>query len=92
MAAKKKHRKQGWVSKGINFGLILLGFSRVIEHLFAPISMERKFARIKSEATFGLSEGKFDLQAGLRMYTPGGAAAGLGMLKSYLMKKFPVRR
>ncbi len=88
---KKKGGRQGWMSKGINIGLILLGFSRVIQILFEPIGVGSKLTQIRKEATFGLSEGKFSLKDGLRMYTPGGAAAGLGMLKSYLMKKFPVR-
>ncbi len=95
MAAKNKKKggKQGWVSKGINAGLIALGFSRVIELIifhrgggFGEVAKE-----IKREATFGLSEGSFDLKAGLRMYTPAGAAAGLGALKTYLLKKYPVR-
>ncbi len=93
MAKKKgKGRKQGLFSKAINIGLIALGFSRVLTHLFTPQPFEAKMKVIIKESTFGLSEGKFDLAAGLAMYTPGGAAIALGTLKSYLMKKFPVRR
>ncbi len=91
---KKRSRRQGMVSKAINIGLIALGFSRVIEILIDPKfgSISNKFKVIQRDATFGLSEGKFNMKAGLRMYTPAGAAVGLGTLKSYLMKKFPVRR
>ncbi len=94
MAAKdkKKGGRQGIVSKALNIGIIAIGFSRVIEILMASISMRDKFKAIQRGATFGLSEGKFDLQEGLKMYSPVGAAAGLGALKSYLLKKFPVRR
>ncbi len=89
---KKKGGKQGIVSKLMNVGLIVLGFSRVIEHLvFWGANWQGAIKEIKREATFGLSEGKFDWKAGLRMYTPGGAAIALGKLKSYLIKKFPVR-
>ncbi len=47
--------------------------------------------QIVRESTFGLSQGRFDLDAGLAMYTPVGAAIGLGKLKQYLMRHFPVR-
>ncbi len=94
MARKKRKRgKQGIASKLMNAGLILLGFSRVLEVLFDPRfgKLPAKLAKIKEEATFGLSEGRFNFKQGLRMYTPAGAAIGLGQLKSYLLKKFPVR-
>ncbi len=94
MAAKNKKKggRQGLFSKALNVGLIVLGFSRVIEHLMAPADFKTKMRAIKRDATFGLSEGKFNLQNGLSMYTPGVAAIALGSLKSYLLKKFPVRR
>lgn len=91
-AKKKKSRRQGWLSKIINVGLIALGFSRIIEIGLAQISPVDKLKAIQRGATFGLSEGKFDFQEGLKMYTPGAAAVSLGFLKSFLMKKFPVRR
>ncbi len=91
--AKKKNgrRKQGLVSKVMNVGLIALGFSRVLGILFTSASVGAKFEQIQREATFGLSTGKFDLNAGLLMYSPIGAAIGLGKLKTYLLRHFPVR-
>ncbi len=88
MAAKKgKSRRQGWMSKVMNAGLIALGFSRVIE-----LAFQRNWKGIIGEATFGFSdEGKFNLRRGLRMYTPAGAAIALGTMKRYLLKHFPVR-
>ncbi len=88
---KKKPSKQGLLSKVMNIGLIALGFSRVLGILFTSASVGDKFAQIQREATFGLSQGKFDLNAGLAMYAPAGAAIGLGKLKKYLMRHFPVR-
>ncbi len=95
MAKKKtRGRRQGLFSKAINIGLILLGFSRPIAILLDP--QQGKFANkanvIIREATFGLSEGSFKLDAGLKMYTPALGAIALGTLKSFLMRKFPVRR
>jgi hypothetical protein len=87
-----KRSRQGIFSKAVNVGLIALGFSHVLEILFRPISMESKLAFIQRDATFGLSQGKFNLQVGLEMYSPAAAAVGLGALKSYLFRKFPVRR
>ncbi len=91
MVKHKKPRKQSLFSKAINMGLITLGFSRVLVHLFFPQTAEEKMKAIIKEATFGLSEGAFDLDAGLLMYTPVGAAVALGKLKQYLFKHFPVR-
>ncbi len=93
MAAKnkKKSRRQGLFSKAINAGLIFLGFSNVIKIAIGPGTPTQKLDHIIVDATFGLSRGKFDLKAGLEMYTPVGAAVGLGKLKQYLMKHFPVR-
>ncbi len=88
---KKGRRKQGVVSKAINIGLIVLGFSRVLGILFTGASVSAKMEQIQREATFGLSEGKFDLNAGLLMYAPVGGAIGLGKLKQYLLRHFPVR-
>ncbi len=90
---KKHSSKQGWFSKGLNIGLVLLGFSRPIQHLIA-LARGRTDAleALTYEATFGLIAGKLDWKAGARMYSPVGAAVSLGYLKSYLLKKFPVRR
>ncbi len=94
-AKKKKSRRQGLFSKAINIGLIALGFSRVITHLTSGASVDQITGAIIRESTFGLAnplgESQFDLQAGLQMYAPGAAAIGLGKLKQFLMKKFPVR-
>ncbi len=87
---KKKRSKQGLFSKAMNIALILLGFSRPIELLIRSPSVGSVNTIIR-EATFGLSEGKLDLKAGANLYSRGLAAVGLGTLKSYLMKKFPVR-
>lgn len=92
MAKKKKSRRQGLFSKALNVGLIALGFSRVLGILFTGASAGDKANQIIRESTFGLSEGSFDLNAGLLMYTPVAGAFALGTLKQFLMKKFPVRR
>ncbi len=78
-------------SKAINAGLIALGFSDVIKIAIGPGTPTQKIDHIIQDATFGLSKGKFDLKSGLEMYTPGAAAIGLGKLKQYLMRHFPVR-
>ena len=94
MARKKnnKRRKQGWFSKGVNIGLWALAFSRVITIAFTGTgNVGDKLSAIQREATFGLSEGSFDLGAGLQMYSPAGAAVGLNELKKYAARHFPVR-
>ena len=94
-AAKKKSYKQGWVSKVINGLLTALTFARPLQ-LLATVPLSRAIDSIIEEATFGLVRGgglsSFDLGRGLRMYSPAGAAAGLGFLKRYAMRHFPVRR
>ncbi len=87
---KKKSRRQGIVSKIMNIALIALTFARPIQ-LFVARGKDALPIIIR-EATFGLSEGKFKLADGLKMYTPAGAAAALGYLKSYAIKRFPVRK
>ena len=90
---KPVRRKQGIVSKIMNAGLIAFGFSRVLTILFFNLSnIPRAVSQITSEATFGLSEGRLDLEGGAKMYAPVAGAATLGYLKSYLLRKFPVRR
>ncbi len=87
---KKSRRRQGLFSKAINAALIALGFARPIQ-----LFMEKGVGAVDfiiSEATFGLTDASgFNLQKGLRMYAPVGAAVGLGKLKSYLFRHFPVR-
>ncbi len=87
MAKKnKKTSRQGLFSKVSNALIIAFSFQRV---LF--LAFQRRFKDIVTEATFGLSEGKFDWKAGVRMYAPVGGGIALGKLKQYLMKHFPVR-
>ncbi len=87
---KKKSRRQGMFSKVLNIAIILLGLSRPI-----TIMVQNPNARgvdfLINEATFGLSKGALNFKAGMKFYSPAGAAVGLGFLKSYLIKKFPVR-
>ncbi len=91
---RKRSRKQGILSKVINVGLIALTFSRVLQ-LFVAFGFNGAIPHIIREATFGLAApgglGKFDLNAGLTMYAPAGAALALGKLKGYAMRHFPVR-
>ncbi len=92
---KKKGGRQGIASKVANTLLIVLAFIRPLQIAFHPSPLQSKIDVLVSEATFGLGNragSKFDLKGGLRMYSPAGAAIGLGFLKSYIMKKFPVRR
>ncbi len=90
---KKKGGRQGIVSKILNLSLILLAFSQPIKVLWSNRgNLGVGVTQIIREATFGLAEGKLDLKGGLRMYTPVGASVALGTLKSYLMRKFPIRR
>ncbi len=95
MAKKKRgRRRQGLVSKAANLGLILLGLSRPLKLILgidAP-SFGDPINSIIVEASAGLSTGALDVDAAMRFYGPVGAAVGLGFLKSYLMRKFPVRR
>lgn len=92
-AKPKKKSRQSLMSKAMNAGLIVLGFSRPLQHLWAFVSgRSDALESLQYEATFGLSGGTLDLAAGGRMYAPAGSAAALGYLKSYLLRKFPVRR
>ncbi len=98
MAKKKKgRRRQGLFSKAINMLLIGIGTIGV----WRPL-LERGFAGIDTiieNGTFGLVRtpggvatlGSFDLNKGLAMYAPGGAAIGIGKLVQYLRRHFPVR-
>ncbi len=88
---KKHSPKQGWFSKAVNIGLWVIAFSRPIEIAFSGAGVSQIFRTIKREATFGLADGAFVLEDGLRMYSPGGAAIGLNELKKYAMRHFPVR-
>ncbi len=86
MAKKKKRSRQGLFSKVTNIMIIAFALQRPIW-----LAFQRRFTDITKEATFGLSEGKFDWKAGVRMYAPVGGGIALGKLKQYLMKHFPVR-
>ncbi len=89
---KKHNPKQSLFSKAKNLGLIALGASRILGILFTGASMVEKADQIVREATFGLSAGEFDLNAGLLMYTPVGGALALSTFLNFLLRKFPVRR
>ncbi len=78
-------------SKIANALLIAFAFSRPISVMVANPSLAA-VRLLTEEATFGLSEGNFNLQAGMSIYGPAIGAVALGTLKSYLMRKFPVRR
>ncbi len=84
------------LSKIANAGLIALGFSGAISSL-----LEGGVNRLVADATLGfVRPGQAPdmnpaniIARALKVYVgPGIAAGGLGALKSYLLKKFPVRR
>lgn len=80
------------VSKAINIGGILLGLSRILHIVFTNIGNPREIPRqIVRGATFGLSEGPINIEAGAAFYGPLGAAVGYRFFTSWLIKKFPVR-
>ncbi len=93
MAKKKKgRRKQGWVSKAINVGGLFLGLSNILFEVFTNLGNPRQIAtNLIRGATFGLSEGSFDMAQGATFYGPIGATIPYRMFTSYLLKKFPVR-
>ncbi len=97
MAKKKKRgRRQGILSKAMNFALILLAFSTPLRIAFGAGDMNTKIGIITRQATFGLvrtlgGASKFDLSEGLQFYGPIGAAFALGAAKKFIMRKFPVR-
>ncbi len=96
VAAKKKRSRQGMFSKIANAGLIALGFSGALTSL-----VEGGVNRLVADATLGfvrpgqapdLNPANIVARA-LKVYVgPGIAAGGLCALKSYLLRKFPVRR
>ncbi len=97
MAKKKKgRRRQSFVSKAINAALIGLTFARPLSIFFGPGTGSSKVAKIIREATFGIVQeggaiGAFNLNEGLAMYAPAGAAFALGKIKGFAMRHFPVR-
>ncbi len=93
MAKKKKGRsKQGWVSKAINVGGLLLGLSNIIFETFTNLGNPRQIAiNLVRGATFNLSEGAFDPAQGATFYGPLAAVVPYRMFTSYLLKRFPVR-
>ncbi len=94
MVTVKKHSsRQGWFSKATNAGVVLLGLSRVLEIVFMNIGTPREIPRqIIRGATFGFSEGSLNLEAGAAFYGAPAAAVTVGGIKSYLLRKYPVRR
>ncbi len=93
---KKRSRKQGWFSKLANIALWGVAFARPITIAFGPGSPQGKFEKVIREATFGLVAeggrvGTFNLNEGLAMYLPAGAALALGKIRSFAARHFPVR-
>ncbi len=88
---KKKRGKQGAFSKIINVIGIVIGFARpsqiLIETGFTSVSLQKMIRGL----SFGLSDGQFALQAGLKMYTPVVGALGYREFTKFLMRRFPVR-
>lgn len=78
------------MSKLLNVAGILIGLSRPIE-LFLSNAPDFAAKSLLRELTFGLSEGSFDLNTGLRVYAPVGAAVGFRQITKYLIRHFPVR-
>ncbi len=93
-AKKKKSRgKQSMVSKAINIGGVLLGLSNILYEVFTNLTNPRQIGiNIVRGATFGLSEGSFDLAQGATFYGPIAAVVPYRMFTSYLLRKFPVRK
>ncbi len=97
MAAKKKNSKQGMFSKLTNIALWAVAFARPIIIAIGPGSPQAKFEKVIREATFGLvaeggQVGKFNLNEGLAMYAPAGAAVGLSKVRNFASRHFPVRK
>ncbi len=97
-AKKKKGGRQGLFSKVINILLLALTFSRPIQIMaFQPGNLQQKMRTLVRDLTFGMVDtagtvGRFSLSEGLRMWAPPAAAAGLGILKRYALKHYPVRK
>ncbi len=92
MAKKKKKRgRQSAVSKLLNIFGIIIGFARPIQILVDTGFTSSSLQRILSGLTFGLDQGKFRLNAGLKMYAPVGAALGYRQFTKFLLRSFPVR-
>ncbi len=88
---KKKRGKQGAFSKIINIIGIVIGFARPIQILIETGFTTASLQKMIRGLSFGLSDGQFALQAGLRMYTPVVGALGYREFTKFLMRRFPVR-
>ncbi len=92
-AAKKKNRKQGIVSKVSNIALIALGFSKAITIWLSGFSVDDKIQQTLHAYTgYNTNDGTFKVSRLAAGWAPVGAAVSLGLVKSYLLRKFPVRR
>lgn len=92
MAKKKKSRKQGMVSKIVNIGGIAIGLSRIIEIVMNNLGSPAQIpVHIINGATFGLAAGSFDMEQGVRFYTPLAGAYGYRKFMTFLLRRFPVR-
>lgn len=87
---KKHSPKQGVFSKVTNILLWLLAFSNPITQIIQNPNATG-VGNIIFGATGGASAGRFDLNNLIQFYAPVGAAASLGFVKSWAMKKWPVR-
>ncbi len=94
-AKKKKGGRQGVVSKVINISLIALALAPAITRAFKGrwgAIIRGYTAGLAGNPQEGVAPGKFDMKLLAEFYAPVGGAVALGFLKSYLLKKFPVRR
>ncbi len=92
MGAKNKNkgnRHQSWMSKIINLLLMALFFWTEIDHFLLKGRSAQNYVDV---ATGGMTTGSFDKATLLKVHAPKLAAVGLGMAKSYALKKFPIRR
>ena len=86
----RKSSRQGAFSKVANILLWLLAFSNPITQIIRNPNATG-VANIIFGATGGANVGRFDINNLIGFYAPVGAAASLGFVKSWAMKKWPVR-
>ncbi len=84
------------MSKAANLALLALTFARPLSIFLGPGTITTKTEKVVREATFGIVQGggaigQFNLNEGLAMYLPAGAAFALGKMKGFAMRHFPVR-
>lgn len=82
---KKKRGKASMLTKGINYGILGLAMSRII-HLYLTNDADFATKVLIREASFNMSEGKFDTGSGMRLYGPMAAAIALKKFISYVRR------